>query len=206
MNHYELLAILNGKFSDTENVALIKTLENSITKHGGTIHYTQNLERRKLAFPILHQSYGTYILTEFDCEGKGTVSLNHELRLSKDLLRHTIVRRKTVGKPKVLLQEKRETSRALPSKDIDALISPLLLQHEQETPAKQQEVPAEHVVQEQQPISPNNTPPVTPQVPEKNEEEGHPVSEQGEKEKKKKTTKSKSLDERLDEILHDNLL
>lgn len=204
MNHYELLAILNGKFSDAENLAPTKILEETVAKHGGVIHYTQNLERRKLAFPIKHQVYGTYILIEFDCEGKSVVPLNHELRLSKDLLRHTIVRRKTVGKPKVLLQEKRETSRALPSKDIDALITPLLSQDdtaseqhvlEQPTPSTAIPTPSDtHDVQEKI-IAP------LPEKPKEAEE-----TEQQTKEKKKKTTKSKSLDERLDEILHDNLL
>ncbi len=201
VNHYELLAILNGKYADTQSGTLIKTLEDTVTKHGGTIHYTQNLERKKLAYPIRHQVYGTYILTEFDCEGKGMLSLSRELRLSKDLLRHTIVRRKTVGKPKVLLQETQETTKGMRSKDIEALISPLLTEEKgEEQKEKEQEkipvAPAVEMTEEQPSVQEKELKETSRQAPQ----------EQSDKEKKKKTVKAKSLDERLDEILHDNLL
>jgi len=203
VNHYELLAILNGKYSDSQHGTLIKTLEDTVVKHGGSIHYTQNLERKKLAYPIAHQVYGTYILTEFDCEGKGMMSLSRELRLSKDLLRHTIVRRKTVGKPKILLQEKQETTQGLGSKAIKALISPLLTEEKQEEPKQEKiqgapsvAIPVVQINEEQPSIQEKELQETSQEAPQ----------EQSDKEKKKKTVKAKSLDERLDEILHDNLL
>jgi|GEM_PF-380629 len=106
MNHYEFLGILNGTFADTEVGSLVSQIEETIKKHAETIHYTQNLGRRKLAYPIKHQGHGTYVLIEFDAPGEAIKKLDRLFRLTNELLRHCIVRRKTIGKPLPL--ERRE--------------------------------------------------------------------------------------------------
>lgn len=205
MNHYELLAILNGKYADTEVGAALKKLEELFAKQECVIHYTQNLERKKLAFPINNQTHGTYVLIEFDCEGVKLASLDRDFRLSHDVVRHTIVKRKKVGSPKVLLQDKKEDVRNVKVKDIDALITPMIEQSEQAlSPSKEV---ASHTPENIEPA------PKTDEVvlQEEKKQEEKPTVQEEEKEvdttsKKKKTTKTKSLDERLDEILRNDIL
>lgn len=102
MNHYECLSIISGKYAETEVGPIIASLEASIKKYTSVVHYVQNLERRKLAYPINHHSYGYYILTEFDGEGGTLSKIDRALKLNNDIIRHIIVKRKTVGKPKDL--------------------------------------------------------------------------------------------------------
>ncbi len=110
MNHYEFLGILSGSYADTEVGALVSQIEETIKKHTETIHYVQNLGRRKLAYPIKHQGHGTYVLIEFDAAGDTIKKLDRLFRLTNELLRHCIVRRKTVGKP-LPLERREEESR-----------------------------------------------------------------------------------------------
>ncbi len=102
MNHYECLSIISGKYAETEVGPIIVSLEDCIKKHTSPIHYVQNLERRKLAYPINHNSYGYYILVEFDSEPGMLPNIDRELTLNNDIIRHIIVKRETVGKPKDL--------------------------------------------------------------------------------------------------------
>lgn len=100
MNHYEFLAIISGKYAENESTAVLHTIEDMIKKHASAFHYSQNLERRKLAYPIQHHSYGTYILVEFDCDAATLKKIDHELTHTNEIIRYTIVRRKKVGAPK----------------------------------------------------------------------------------------------------------
>ena len=106
-NHYELLAIVDGRIADTELDGFRTTLEETLKKHVSQIHYTHNLGRRKLAYPIKHEGHGIYLLCEFDAEGDAIKKLERALSLTTEILRHCIERRKTIGAPIEL--ERRET-------------------------------------------------------------------------------------------------
>lgn len=114
MNHYEILAIASGRFADTEIGGVIGKIEEILKKYECTLHYTQNLERRKLAYPIKHQAYGTYVLIEFDCAVSKMSGLERELRLTPELLRHMIVKRDSVGTPRPLFKEVVAEERRVP--------------------------------------------------------------------------------------------
>lgn len=105
MNHYEILAIITHTVADTDVPAAIVRIEETLKKHGCAIHYSQNLERRRLAYPIDHQQYGSYILIEFDCASEYVGKLEHDFQLTSELLRHVIVRRSHIGKPRPLFKE-----------------------------------------------------------------------------------------------------
>ncbi len=105
MNHYEILAIITSTLADTEVPAAITKIEETLKKHECILHYSQNLERRKLAYEIAHQQYGSYVFMEFDCEPGHIGKLEHDFRLTPELLRHVIVKRASVGKPRPLFKE-----------------------------------------------------------------------------------------------------
>lgn len=109
MNHYELLAIISGKYAEPEAVDILHTIEETIKKHASTFHYSQNLERKKLAYPVSHHSYGTYILIEFDCPATVLKAIDHEIRHMNELIRYTIVRREKVGAPKEFERKEQRT-------------------------------------------------------------------------------------------------
>lgn len=99
MNHYELLAIISGKYAETEIDDKIQKLQEFLTKYGNKTHYLQNMGRRKLAYPIKHIGYGYYILAEFDASPDVLAKLNRDISLSQEILRHLIVSREKVGAP-----------------------------------------------------------------------------------------------------------
>ena len=101
MNHYELLAILSGRFAENEIDGVILRMEDVLKKGSAIIHFRQNLDRKHLAYPIKAQQYGYYILVEFDCTGPDLKKIDRLLALSADILRHCILRKKSVGVPKV---------------------------------------------------------------------------------------------------------
>ncbi|MBI2484406.1 30S ribosomal protein S6 [Candidatus Uhrbacteria bacterium] len=124
MNHYEILAIASGRFADTEINGVIGKIEELLKKYECALHYTQNLERRKLAYPIKHQAYGTYVFAEFDCSVSKMSALDRELRLTPELLRHMIVKRDTVGVPRplfkdVIIEERRAPRRQQKEKTLE---------------------------------------------------------------------------------------
>ncbi len=127
MNHYEILAIITGALADTEVPSAITKIEEALKKYECSIHYTQNLERRRLAYPIKRQQYGSYALIEFDCAPDMIKKIEHELGLTSELLRHTIVRRLSVGKPRPifkdadgpLMSERRPVRREIKTKTLD---------------------------------------------------------------------------------------
>lgn len=101
MNHYELLAIVSGRYADTEIESAFEKVEELLKKTSAQLHYRQNLDRKRLAYPIKGQVYGYYFLVEFDAEASQLKKIDRELGLSQDILRHSILRKKTVGKPKI---------------------------------------------------------------------------------------------------------
>lgn len=122
MNHYELLAIVNGRFADAEVDTVIASVKDLLKKYDCPIHYVQPLERRRLAYPIQHSVYGTYVLMEFDAEKKSIQHLEKDLLYAHELLRHCIVKRDTVGKPKELEKKERierEVERVIANEHIE---------------------------------------------------------------------------------------
>lgn len=101
MNHYELLAIVSGRYADTEIESAFAKVEELLKKTSAQLHYRQNLDRKRLAYPIKSQVYGYYFLVEFDAEAPQLKKIDRELGLSQDILRHSIIRKKAVGKPKI---------------------------------------------------------------------------------------------------------
>ncbi len=99
MNHYELLAIISGAYADTEVEPLFKQIIEMVSKNAETVHFTQNVGRRKLTYPIKHQHNGVYIFIEFDAAGEAIKKLDRSLKLTQEILRHCIVRKKSIGKP-----------------------------------------------------------------------------------------------------------
>lgn len=100
MNHYELLTLVSGRFAENEVESELQKIEAIVKKYDCPIHYRQNLGHKRLAYPIDRELYGYYFLMEFDAEPGSIAKVDRELKLAADVLRHTIVKRKTVGKPK----------------------------------------------------------------------------------------------------------
>ncbi|MBI2645046.1 30S ribosomal protein S6 [Candidatus Uhrbacteria bacterium] len=221
MNHYEILAIISGKYAEPEAAAILTSVEQTIKKHASAFHYSQNLERKKLAYPIQHHSYGTYILMEFDADARAFASIDHEMRHTNELIRYTIVRKEKVGAPKDLeRKEQRIQSASVPG---TAPVSPRM--HVPVPVFAQTRAPSADFI----PASPTapimqaplqESAPISPVYqPEKKEEvmptldldaaltpPEEPQAESEDTKKKQKKVTYEELDKKLDEILNNTIL
>jgi len=199
MNHYEILAIVSGRFADTEIGGIIGKIEEILKKYECTLHYTQNLERRKLAYPIKHQAYGAYVLIEFDCSVSKVSALDRELRLTPELLRHIIVKRDAVGTPRplfkdVAIEERRAPRRQQKEKTLEQALETVEKETEAASlePAKAPTLPSARLEQDGE-AAPSKT-----------------ATEKPEEKKVEKLAKSdedleKELDKKLEEILREGV-
>lgn len=98
---YEILSIIPAKFSDDEVEGVVERVAKLVTAAGCQIERTDNLGKIKLAYPIDHMRYGTYILMYVAAPATGGSAsggetsvmkkVDQDLRLSDDVLRHMIV-------------------------------------------------------------------------------------------------------------------
>ena len=91
MNHYELLYLIPSQYSETEIEGIHTRVSEFFTKFHAVISKTQFLGKLKLAYPINSVRHGTYVLVYFDADPQAVSDINRSLRLSEEVLRHTIV-------------------------------------------------------------------------------------------------------------------
>ena len=90
---YELMVILDGDLEDTPARAWIKTITDSITKAGGTVHGKPDWwGRRQYAYPINKKEYGYYLVLDVLAEGGALDELERSFRIADDIVRHKLVR------------------------------------------------------------------------------------------------------------------
>jgi small subunit ribosomal protein S6 len=90
---YEIMSIIPPKFSDSEIEGVVANIEKLFTAAGAKIEKTTNLGKIKLAYPIDHVRFGTYVLTYVTVDGEKVQKIDQDLRLSEEVLRHLIVAR-----------------------------------------------------------------------------------------------------------------
>lgn len=89
--HYELLYLISNKFSEDEVKPIVEKVNSLILSNQGKITLTEDLGKKKLAFPIKGFRYGYYNLVEFDLAGENLIKVDRALRLMNEILRQQIV-------------------------------------------------------------------------------------------------------------------
>ena len=90
---YEILAIVPSKYSDTEVDGAVQNIATTIEAAGGKIEKPQNLGKPKLAYPIEHVRFGTYVLFFISADPSAMLKIDGNLRLAEEVLRHVTVAR-----------------------------------------------------------------------------------------------------------------
>lgn len=92
MQHYELMLLISGAIAPEQLPSIRTRVEQYIQQVGGTITATVELERRRLAYRIRQQSYGTYVIVQCDAAAKAVRELDQKLRLDNEVMRYIIVK------------------------------------------------------------------------------------------------------------------
>ncbi|MFH1254903.1 MAG: 30S ribosomal protein S6 [bacterium] len=104
--HYELLYLISNKFSEDEVKPIVEKVNSFISGNNGKITLSEDLGKKKLAYPIKSFRYGYYNLAEFDMDGENLINVDRSLRMMNEILRHQIVI-KTVKTEKQIAQDKK---------------------------------------------------------------------------------------------------
>ena len=92
MRYYEAIFIAQPNLEHDELSRLIDETKDMFEKRGGEILYKEVMGKKRLAYPIQKQRFGTYVLLQYQGDGTGNTRLNKDLELKENILAHMIVR------------------------------------------------------------------------------------------------------------------
>ena len=109
--HYEMLYIVSAKFTENEAPEAVKRVGELIKKFDGQETYSEVWKKKKFCYPINHENYGYYFLIEFDCDAEKVKSVDKEMRMSTDIVRHMIVAKAKLSNEEISAQKKKDQAR-----------------------------------------------------------------------------------------------
>jgi small subunit ribosomal protein S6 len=92
VRYYEAIYIVHPNLEDEGLNKLVDETKSMLKKRDGEIVYEEVLGKKRLAYSIQRQRFGTYVLIQFRGDGSGNARLNQDLELHDDILAHMIVR------------------------------------------------------------------------------------------------------------------
>jgi len=84
--------IVSPETADDDLTKINEAIASTITSQGGTIANTDNMGRRKLAYPINKKTEGHYVLLEVEGTGKEILELERRMRVNDAIIRFVTVR------------------------------------------------------------------------------------------------------------------
>lgn len=182
MQNYELLVIVSSKISEEEIPFVRDKVFELIKKNEGTIVRDTNLGKKKLAYPIKNQRYGYYVQVDFDMPGGNLRKMEKELAIMDEVTRHIVIIRDVLA---IARAEKRAKE------------------------AKERRIEKPVMETTPEPVAPLVEEPVVPSTPRPSFADPKPA-ETTEADKVAKPEQKKvsleELDEKLDQILDDDIM
>ena len=101
MRSYELVFIVHPSVDQDGLTAISDRVQQYIERSGGKVTAVEPWGSRRLAYPIQNQWEGHYFLMRLDLPAEKVSSIEHDLSLIEEIIRHLIVRpeEKAKGKP-----------------------------------------------------------------------------------------------------------
>ena len=86
MKYYEILYIVHPALEGGHLQDITKSVDEVLEKNGAKIKAQDNWGRKRLAYPIEKQNYGTYILTQFASDGSSNNTILLDLEHNSNVL------------------------------------------------------------------------------------------------------------------------
>ncbi|MAF25972.1 30S ribosomal protein S6 [bacterium] len=90
--YYELLFLVGGNVAETDVPKINDKAKKEIEKLAGKVIGENSLGKKRLAYPIEDNSFGYYMVLEFNLDIDKLNELDDTLKLNQDILRHQIVK------------------------------------------------------------------------------------------------------------------
>ena len=92
MNHYETVYVVHPAIQEGRLNDIVTKFHNKLSKLKGEVLYIENWGKKKLAYAIDKQKYGTYILCQYAIGGEYVKEVSQELELNPNILRYLITK------------------------------------------------------------------------------------------------------------------
>ena len=136
MNYYEILYIVHPALEGGHLQDITKSVDELLEKNGAKVKVQDNWGRKRLAYPIDKQNYGSYILTQFESDGKTNNAILKDLDHNSNVLGSLITK---IEKSELIT--KKDKKDETPADETPAEKTPAEETPAEETPAE--ETPAE---------------------------------------------------------------
>ena len=136
MNYYEILYIVHPALEGGHLQDITKSVDELLEKNGAKVKVQDNWGRKRLAYPIDKQNYGSYILTQFESDGKTNDTILKDLDHNSNVLGSLITK---IEKSELIT--KKDKKEETPAEETPAEETPAEETPAEETPAE--ETPAE---------------------------------------------------------------
>ena len=118
---YELVYIVTPEATEELIASIHEQVEQTTQRMGGSLSKTENWGRRKLAYEIMRQKEGVYVLEVIEGTGELMKELDRRLKVVDQVIRHLVVRvdeeQRVVERTRTRrqsFQERRRVARGLP--------------------------------------------------------------------------------------------
>ncbi len=119
---YETTFIVNSSLDDDHIDNIIKSVEDMITRAGGTVVSTERIGRRRLAYPIAKRNNGYYVSLEYEIADPALVAkLEQTFHHNEDILRALTL---TLSPREVAAKHNRQAEAAMQTKQAEPSPSP----------------------------------------------------------------------------------
>lgn len=93
MRAYELMVILDGSLEEPDAQAWVKSITDSITAAGGSVHGKPDWwGKRRFAYQINKKDEGYYVVLNLLAPGGALDEYERSLRIADDIVRHKLLR------------------------------------------------------------------------------------------------------------------
>ncbi|NMA82412.1 MAG: 30S ribosomal protein S6 [Epulopiscium sp.] len=92
MNNYELAVVFNGNLDEDAKNKALETVQEYVTRFGGTISKVDDWGKRKLAYEVNKINDGFYYFIYFQGESTVPTEVEKYLRIMEPVLRYMTIR------------------------------------------------------------------------------------------------------------------
>tara|TARA_B100000029_G_scaffold134426_1_gene128747 strand:- start:1503 stop:1958 length:456 start_codon:yes stop_codon:yes gene_type:complete len=96
MRHYEIVFLVHPDQSDQTQLVLNK-FSSLVTDSGGKVHRSENIGRRKLAYPIQDQFKASYALINIECNAEVIEEIKSSFKFNDSIIRDLILVKSKAG-------------------------------------------------------------------------------------------------------------
>jgi small subunit ribosomal protein S6 len=92
VRNYELVFIVHPDLESEGLDEIVERVQTFVEREGGQVAKVEPWGMRRLAYPIQDQQDGHYVLMHLELDPQNVLTLERNLKLTEEIMRHMIVR------------------------------------------------------------------------------------------------------------------